>query len=342
MPPESQIALVVLGMHRSGTSALAGLLNLLGASAGDNLISAVPAVNSRGFWEHAGVVDLHERLLSKLGFTWHDERNMPANWWCKPEIDQFREELTNIVRTDFASEETWLVKDPRMCRLMPLWRPIFDASPGVARVVIILRDPREVVQSLARRDGISGERANLLWFQHVLEAEKWTRNYQRAFVTFEKLLEDWRSTVEEISAKLSVHFCSTDHGIQRRAEAFLEPALRHHRSLELTSGPIGDLALRAYHACLEVSEPYQLEAALRPFGTRVSEMADTVAGWSHEIQAISRAQLEIAAYRAAAEASGREVARIKGSFSWRVTAPLRVAWNLGLKMFGRNPPVERI
>ncbi len=73
-------AILVLGMHRSGTSALTRVLNLLGAELGSRLMPAVSGNNENGFWENQDAVDIHEALLSDLGRNWHDIREMPAGW----------------------------------------------------------------------------------------------------------------------------------------------------------------------------------------------------------------------------------------------------------------------
>src|ERR1700690_93442 len=72
-------ALVVLGMHRSGTSALTGMLHHLGVALGSRLMAASPD-NPRGYWEHSDIVATHERLMAALGWGWDDIRSLPAGF----------------------------------------------------------------------------------------------------------------------------------------------------------------------------------------------------------------------------------------------------------------------
>src|SRR5580700_8927125 len=72
-------ALVVLGMHRSGTSALTGMLHHLGVALGSRLMAATPD-NPRGYWEHSDIVAVHERLMTALGWGWDDIRSLPAGF----------------------------------------------------------------------------------------------------------------------------------------------------------------------------------------------------------------------------------------------------------------------
>src|SRR4051794_27736950 len=78
-------AVLVLGMHRSGTSAMAGALALCGFATGSDLMPAA-ADNPKGFWEHAGVVAIHERLLRALDRPWHDPRPLPDDWLDHPAV----------------------------------------------------------------------------------------------------------------------------------------------------------------------------------------------------------------------------------------------------------------
>ena len=72
---------VVLGMHRSGTSALAGILGLLGVHLGSKLLNAPAEENAKGFCEHTGILDLQQTILLTLGSNWDDTRPLPAYWW---------------------------------------------------------------------------------------------------------------------------------------------------------------------------------------------------------------------------------------------------------------------
>lgn len=71
--------LIVLGMHRSGTSAATRACNLLGVDFGTRLMAPSPD-NPLGHWEHDDIVPLHEKLLKVLESSWDDVRKLPKNW----------------------------------------------------------------------------------------------------------------------------------------------------------------------------------------------------------------------------------------------------------------------
>ena len=77
MEQQKRTAIIVLGMHRTGTSALTRVLNLLGAELGSDLLAAQPD-NETGIWEHRPIMEIHERILGALDSDWHDVRPLPV------------------------------------------------------------------------------------------------------------------------------------------------------------------------------------------------------------------------------------------------------------------------
>src|ERR1700722_16384550 len=143
-------ALVVLGMHRSGTPSLAGVLHHLGIALGENLMPASPD-NPQGYWEHADVVRVDDDLLHGLGSRWDDVRPFPAGWEQGELARLAGERLREILIQEFAATPTWGLKAPRLCRLMPLWLPLLQAWQVKPRFILILRHPLEAIASLAKR-----------------------------------------------------------------------------------------------------------------------------------------------------------------------------------------------
>ena len=138
-----QRAILVLGMHRSGTSAVTGALRLCGVELGSELMQPGPD-NPKGFWEHAGVVAIHDRLLAALGRSWNDPRPLPPHWLQTEAAAAAAAALEALLREEFSGSVLWAVKDPRMCRLLPLWWPVLERMGVQAAALFVLRHPREV------------------------------------------------------------------------------------------------------------------------------------------------------------------------------------------------------
>jgi len=220
-------AVLVLGMHRSGTSALTRVLNLRGADLGRDLL-APKDDNEAGFWENSAILALHEKLLTQLGVTWHDVA-IPAAWLDSPAAQDFKRDLANILREQFGDKRLLLVKDPRLSLLVPLWLEVLRAQNVRPMFAIMVRDPAEVAASLAKRDGFSAAKSNLLWLQHMHEAERATRAQPRVFVHYERVLADWSRELARIEQHLELDLPQLDATTKQEIEHFLQPQLRHHR-----------------------------------------------------------------------------------------------------------------
>ncbi|HJU20026.1 MAG TPA: glycosyltransferase [Stellaceae bacterium] len=224
-------AVIVLGMHRSGTSALAGLLRHLGVALGDRLMAASPD-NPRGYWEHLDIVAAHQDLMARFGRAWDDIRPLPPGYDESAAGHETRRLLSEILARDFAGTALWGVKDPRLCRLAALWGPLCDALAVAPRFVLVLRHPLEVAASLAGRDGIGAERALLLWLRHVLEAERATRGRVRTVVHYEDLVGHcgWRPVAARMAREIGVVWPACGPEVEAAIDSYLAPELRHHRA----------------------------------------------------------------------------------------------------------------
>ena len=117
---ERPLALLVLGMHRSGTSAITRVLNLLGCALPGDLLGANPS-NPTGHWESQRALEINDALLHGLGRQWDDLRAMPADWLGSDAAARARGLIAEFVRTEAGSAPLWALKDPRLCLLAPLW-----------------------------------------------------------------------------------------------------------------------------------------------------------------------------------------------------------------------------
>jgi len=233
-------AIVVLGMHRSGTSAVTRVVNLLGADLGQRLMPPMPDSNEKGFWENLDAVDLDERVLTGIGRSWHDIRHMPAGWLESAVADEARAAIKRLIETEFAAAPLWAVKDPRLCRLMPLWLPVLTELGVEPHILFVVRHPLEVAASLHARDGWPETRSLLLWLQHVLEAERATRGCRRVIVTYDQLLRDWSQAMELVGQRLELTWPRPLNEARAEVDVFLDVGARHRKRSTRASGASGD------------------------------------------------------------------------------------------------------
>ena len=110
-------AVVVVGMHRSGTSALAGVIHALGA-AGPKTPLAAHDENPRGFFESEPLMRAHDALLASAGTRWHDWRQLDPQWLPSPEAERHRRKIETLLIEEFGDKPFIVVKDPRICRFL--------------------------------------------------------------------------------------------------------------------------------------------------------------------------------------------------------------------------------
>lgn len=225
-PVTRSVALLVLGMHRSGTSALAGCLSRLQVPLGEPLLPANFA-NERGYFEHADVVAIHDELLRSLGSSALTPAPLPVGWMETPAARAAKGRLRDVVRQNFAGAPLWALKDPRLCILLPLWLPLLEEMGIEPRFILVFRSPWEITRSLRHRDDLAAWESLDLWFRHTTASEASTRGRRRAFVTYDDILSAPEATLACLAEAIGVTWPMSVEDSRASIRGFLEPSLRH-------------------------------------------------------------------------------------------------------------------
>lgn len=223
----ARVAIVVAGMHRSGTSALARLLIAHGCDAPKTLLPA-NEYNAKGYWESQEITDFNDEILTSAGLSWHSWDQFGVHWYASPVADRFRDRAQTILASEFGHSALFVLKDPRICRLMPFWLKALEDFGAIPHVVLPLRNPLEVAASLAQRDAIDPPFGLLMWLRNVLDAEAETRHCPRTFLRYERLLVDWMEAAAKMERDLGVVWPRRSNAVAFEVEADLSPGLRHH------------------------------------------------------------------------------------------------------------------
>lgn len=247
-----KLALVVIGMHRSGTSATTGALRCLGIQLGKKLYTGHQNINAKGYFEHSDIADTNEEALLALASGWDDILVKPDNWWLSEVLHPHTRKIREYIRKDFAKSQLWAVKDPRVCRLLPWWLDILKAENVLPHFLFVVRSPNAVYRSLERRDGISKEKAYLLWTLHYLEAERWSRGHPRTFMDFDQFLEAPLEAFQGVARGLDLSFPLAPEQARACLEQFLDRSLRNHYKEDSHDAgtPIIELAQDLHQAML--------------------------------------------------------------------------------------------
>lgn len=278
--------LLVLGMHRSGTSATASALEAAGFRLGDRLIEGAQD-NPQGYFEHAGVVEVHERLLGALDRAWDDIRALPAGWLDSRAAKAAADTLGAILDNELAGPIPWVVKDPRACRLLPLWQRVLGPRGIRPACLFVVRHPDEVAASLMARDRLPGTAAHLLWLRHMVEAEAESREWPRVVVPYSALLQAPEDVLGGALQALGLH---APRGLDK-AIARVDVASRHHAGgAARAMGAWHALATEAYQATLSAGSV----DALADAGGRLRALAREQDDWievAGALQASSEARI---------------------------------------------------
>lgn len=154
--------ILVLGMHRSGTSLITKSLECMGVSLGDNADWSGPD-NPQGFWEDRDILAIDEAVLRRYGTTW--DQPMPDT---TPILSDLQAAATKVLGEKLRRWPLFGVKDPRMCRLLPFWKPVFERVGCEVGAVVVTRASKSISHSLMRRNGISERDAAALHTEHDL------------------------------------------------------------------------------------------------------------------------------------------------------------------------------
>ncbi|ETA71982.1 MULTISPECIES: sulfotransferase family protein [Mesorhizobium] len=222
-------AILILGMHRSGTSALGGVINALGA-AGPKTPLPSHAANPRGFFESAPLALAHDELLASVGSSWLDWRQLNPQRINSEATEPYRQKIKQLLIDEFGDEPLIVIKDPRTCRFVPFMLSILNEMNVSPVALLPIRNPLEVAYSLHRRDKMALPKSLLLWLRHVLEAEYHSRHMPRYILSYEGFLVDWRKHMDRAAEKTGVVWPAHPDRSDVKVEQFLTTDLYHERS----------------------------------------------------------------------------------------------------------------
>jgi glycosyltransferase involved in cell wall biosynthesis len=218
--------IIVLGMHRSGTSSVTRLLNLVGAYFGPEGMATDPnAENPKGFWERRDIRAVCDGLLQDSGFDWWRVADFSVDR-IPDEIREARVDEFRKIVFHLDAHRPWVIKEPRLCLLMPVLRPVFEAPVFVH----VVREPLEVAESLEARNGFPIPVGLSLWEVYTASAYAATVADPSVFVSYDALVRDPVRTTQQLVADLVEAGAHELHvPVPHEVTAFVETNLRRQR-----------------------------------------------------------------------------------------------------------------
>lgn len=213
--------IIVLGMHRSGTSAITGLLQQLDIYLGSNTF-APQEDNVKGFFENIKVLNLNIKILGE-NFSSYEDTEYTLNI-AKEKHSVYVQEAKQIIEEEFSKNTLFAIKDPRLCITFPVWEEAFKYFNIKIKILLPYRNPFEIAQSLKTRNNFSIEKSLLLWAKHFFHAELYSRKYERYFIDFTDLVNNTNGILNILQKFLKIDLKDAS----QRIEGFIEKELKHH------------------------------------------------------------------------------------------------------------------
>ena len=247
-----QSAVCIAGMHRSGTSMVAKLLQFCGVFLGPEEELGYDSNNGEPHYENVRFVALNDKILNRLGGSWDNPPNFLAGWEHARDIEAFKSQAKKIIR-HFHDQYPWGWKDPRNSLMVPFWRQIV---PDL-RLVICLRNPLEVAHSLRKRGDLIVMPLFLLWLTYYRELLSATPAEKRVVTHYESYFRDPIAELQRVTNRIDIQVPAD---VISRACAHISSDLRHHRvkTNELAAIDLPDEVLAMYLTlCREAGPVYQ-------------------------------------------------------------------------------------
>lgn len=226
---EQKNVYVVLGMARSGTSAITRGLQALGVDLGNHLIPANDKWNAKGFFEDNDIVyKINRRVLTAT-----DRNGMFVN--LTTEMCESNEVLRNLknaavhlVKERLAATRHWGFKDPRTAKVLPFWESVFNTLRVHDHYIFTVRNPLASAHSYMQLSGCDLEEALLLWLAHLLPAVDATHEKNRIVVSYELMLQDPHPQLARIKEGLNIKTPVNQADIDMYANEFLDKKMHHY------------------------------------------------------------------------------------------------------------------
>lgn len=220
--------IVVLGMHRSGTSAIMKAIETLGVSLGENLMVAAKGNNEKGFFEDVDIYALNEQMLSALHNQWHELSFVGqdnVDYLCS---EGYLEKAVDLLKRKLATTDVFGFKEPRTTKLIIFWKKVFSCLECDVNYILALRNPHSVAMSLQKRDSMDVYQGELLWLSYQLSALCALKDDQWVILNYDFLVEQPEYELLRLARILNLPV--DRFRLNEYVKNFIDQSLRHFGS----------------------------------------------------------------------------------------------------------------
>lgn len=315
---------MMLGMPRSGTSAITRSLKALGIDLGSKLLPADDR-NEKGFYEDGEVLyQINRGVSAVMKYRWMDLSMDDKQIDQIPLLRDYKHYAMGIVCEHLASFASWGFKDPRTLTIFPFWQSVIKAVNAQERYVLVVRHPLAAANSVAKFANTDVKSGLLLWVKFIYHALAATENKMRVVVSYEMMMKNPRLQLERMRNRLDISFIPDEAAVREYADEFLDDKLRHYEfsDQEWISHPdvkVAPLCVKLYDLMTKLAADeirFDTAAYQSAWDTVKLEWEKTV--FLHEyIDSLQKENKELE----------RKIRGIRKSIVWKIFYPLTMAEN---------------
>jgi GT2 family glycosyltransferase len=225
---------LILGMHRSGTSLVAKAAQVAGVDLGDHLM-APASDNPKGFFEDTDVFDFNQRLLNEIDIRWDIPTLLLENSWESSQYAKWVEEAAYFLENRTQQQLLFAIKDPRLCLTAPIWLKAAENVGLTTLFVAVIRNPLDVARSLEVRNKFSINKGLSLWlsYNYLLLELLLERDERRLFIEYQNVLSSPRQEIarlHEFIHEYDVLSSGKECHVEKFVTEFLDLSLSHSAS----------------------------------------------------------------------------------------------------------------
>jgi hypothetical protein len=331
--------IVVLGMHRSGSSTITRALKVMGIQLGNTLLAPQEGVNPKGFWEDADINALNISMLNAIGSSWHQLAPIDSTAVATLHEQGYFLKCGDLLQKKTGDALTIFgFKDPRVPQLLPFWNDVFRQSNFDIDYILTVRHPLSIANSLNTRDCFDSEKSYLLWIGHVISSLSETQGKKRILVDYDRLVTSPDIELGRIATHLNLAIDQTE--LTTFKTEFLDPSLRH------TKFELNDLILDKQCPPLG-HDIYTIQTALASDTISVNDtsLLQQISEWKNEfhrstsilalIDRLYQVKAENIQLKQSLAERDENTKRLLSSRSWLITKPFR--WGRRA-LFGNRTP----
>jgi hypothetical protein len=273
---------VVLGMHRAGTSALARGLKALGVELGDRMMAPSATENPTGYWEDLDIYELNMSMMKALGRDWHS-----LHATTRTDVDFLKRSgymlrASELLISKTQDIRTFGFKDPRLAVLLPFWKEVFAARLSEVAYLIAVRNPLSVTRSLATRNALASEKSYYLWLEHMLPSLDVQAGARQIVMDYDCLMAAPREQLQRVANAFGMELDEPE--VAQYESEFLDSSLRH------TEYTVADLELDPACPPLVADVYRELHALARlPGCLGTEQLASKLTSWQRDLDTLQPA-----------------------------------------------------